>query len=95
MSYYIEKIESESFNLWLKKNKKYYNIATLFYNINFCENEWNISNIEKSVFYTEKEIIDELENPLKEITIEKVQKLLSMKENSPQEIYEFMTKEKK
>lgn len=89
LEYYIEKTEGESFNLWMKKDDKYHNLATLFYNDSMCEDDWAVSELEKSVSYTQKEIIGELENQLVKIKIEYAEALLAMKDKSPKEISDY------
>lgn len=89
LEYYIEKTEGESFNLWMKKDNKYYNLATLFYNDSMCGDDWAVSELEKSVSYTQKEIIDELENQLVKIKIENAEALLAMKDKSPKKISDY------
>lgn len=88
-NYFIEKLEGGSFNLWLRKFNKYFNVATLFYGDSLCGDDWDVSDIEKSVNYSESEIKDELENPLIKILKEHGEKLLSMKGNSPDEVYDY------
>ncbi len=87
--YYIEKLEGESFNLWFRKENKYFNLATLFYKDELCEDDWDVSDIEKSVSYSENEINDELENPLVKILNEHGEKLLSMKNKPLVEVYDY------
>ncbi len=89
LEYYIEETEGDSFNLWMKKDNKYYNLATLFYNDAICGNEWNVSELENSISYLQEEIIDELENPLAEIKAENAEALLAMKDKSPKEILDY------
>lgn len=87
--YYIEKLEGESFNLWFRKNNQYFNLATLFYKDKLCGEDWDVSNIEKSVSYSKDEINDEIESPLINILNEHGEKLLSMKGNSPKEVLDY------
>lgn len=89
LEYYTEKTEGDSFNLWIKKGDIYYNLATLFYDDSFCGSDWNVSELEKSVSYSQDEIVDELENPLVRIKTENAEALLAMKDKSPKEILDY------
>ena len=82
--FYIERMDGKSFNLWEKDGVRYYNIATLFYNDPICENEWTIDDKSKAVSYGTNEIVDEVENPLKQIPTERAQQLLKL--TSPEEV---------
>lgn len=91
LEYYIEFHENEKcFNLWTEQKGRYYNIATLFYQDPLCGDDWSISEIEKAVSYPKSEISDELESPLIKISQDDAEKLLSMKNNSPNEILNYV-----
>ena len=68
--YYVERIP-EGFNIWKKINGFFYNIASLF------DGQWDVSSIEKSVHYSQEEIIDEIETPLTPITEEQFNQIMS------------------
>jgi len=87
--YYIEETEGNGFNLWVKQDNKYHNLATLFYKDAFCQDNWSVSELKKSVSYTDEEIIDELENPLVKIKIGDAETLLNMKNKFPTEIFTY------
>lgn len=78
--YYIERAYGGvfNFNLWEKKGSKYFNVATLFYQDAMCGTEWTIDDKAKAVNYSADEIQDELENPLRQIPVEKAQHLLKL-----------------
>ncbi len=90
LKYFVERTEGDGFNLWIKKDNTFYNLATLFYNAPVCDDDWNISELKKSVSYSQEEISDELENPLIDINIEPAERLLAMKGKSPKEIYDYL-----
>lgn len=83
LEYFIEllgqgKEITGSFNLWAKQGNKYHNIATLFYNDPMCGCDWSFDKIGRAVSYSESEIQDELENPLRPISNEIGRALESM-----------------
>ena len=69
---------TRSFNLWVKQRGKYHNIATLFYNDPMCGCDWSVDEIGRAVSYSEFEIQDELENPLRPVPRNIGEKLSSM-----------------
>lgn len=82
--YYIERTGGGrcNFNLWEKDGSRYFNVATLFYQDEMCGTQWTTDDKAKAVNYTVDEIQDELENPLRQISIEEqhLLKLTSAKE---------------
>ncbi|MBS3066855.1 hypothetical protein J4205_03440 [Candidatus Pacearchaeota archaeon] len=51
----------EYINIRKRVGSKYHNVATLFYQDRMCDNQWDISEVGKSVSYDENEIQDEIE----------------------------------
>ena len=78
--YYIERMDGGkcNFNLWEKDGNRYFNVATLFYEDSMCGDQWTIDERAKAVSFSQDEIEDELEYPLRPIPIDKVQKLLKL-----------------
>ena len=96
LEYFIELIGQSkeirgSFNLWAKKGKNYHNIATLFYGDPVCGYDWSVDEIGKAVSYSESDIKDELENPLKPIPKKIGERLASM-DVSVKEVSEYLVK---
>lgn len=96
LEYFIEltlenKKVTGSFNLWAKQGKKYYNLATLFYNDPMCGCDWSVSEIEKSVCYDKFALQDELESSLRPISNELGNTLASM-DVSFKEAVEYLIK---
>jgi hypothetical protein len=84
--YYIEKIDGSkyNFNLWEKDGTKYFNVATLFYDDPIWKDEWILDDKKDSINYTVDEIKDELESPLKLISVKTAKLLLDT--ISPEEV---------
>lgn len=61
-------------------------MATLFYQDRMCDNQWDISEVGKSVSYDESEIQDQIEGQLTLLPQAVAERLLSMKNNSPEEV---------
>ena len=78
--YYFEKINGAkcNFNLWEKEGDRYFNIATLFYQDPLCGTQWTIDEKARAVNYDSNEIQDEVENPLKQIPLDKAKVLLQL-----------------
>ncbi|MBU1136507.1 MAG: hypothetical protein KJ559_03290 [Nanoarchaeota archaeon] len=77
--YYVERMDGKcNFNLWEKDGRRYFNVATLFYQDAMCGTQWTTDDKAKAVNYGADEIQDELENPLRQIPTEKAQHLLKL-----------------
>ena len=85
--YFIERFEGgkSNFNIWKRIGNKYHNVATLFYQDRMCGNQWDISEVGKSVSYDKSEIQDETEGQLTMLPQAVAERLLTMKNNSPDE----------
>ena len=79
--WYLERLSSQnvSFNLWEKEGTNYFNIATLFYRDPSVEDQWVIESKVNALKYSEHELMDELESPLKIIPEEQALNLLNLK----------------
>jgi len=78
--YYIEKVDGSeyNFNIWEKNGDRYFSVATLFYQDRLCGTQWTVTDKTKAVSYSEDEIQDEIESPLRSIPVEKAQSLLKL-----------------
>lgn len=89
LEYFIESLGGKSFNLWARKNSKYFNMATLFFQDSSCGTQWDVSNLENSVSYDLAQINDELESPLAKISAQDGTTLVQMADKSPEEVAKY------
>jgi len=82
-NYYVERMfEDGSFNIWRRIRKRYFCVATLFYQDPLCGNQWTTDEPEElekvGAYYTPTVIKDEIESPLKPISNEELKKMTEL-----------------